>query len=303
LKKDKMKKILMTAVSLGMLAGASSLVRADDMGHMSANRNSSAATSYSARGVVEKITPDLRTATIHTETIRGYMDEMTMDYAVGATNELSGISPGDKINFTLVVSNNTDWIEGIHRTGHSDSELTNNPPAHDTETELGVGDRLPDGALNSEDGREIHFSDFRGKALAFTFFYTRCPLPNYCPLMNRNFADARKLISSKSDAPANWEFLSISFDPATDTPPVLASYGGFYRDGNSRNWLFASAPTNTLAMLGATLDLMVFREGSSISHNLRTVVLDPKGRIYREFDGNEWTPGDLATAVMQAAGR
>jgi protein SCO1 len=301
-----MKKILMAAVSLGILAGATSIIRADDMGSMatggmSAHGNNSAATTYSARGVVEKITPDLRTATIHTETIHGYMDEMTMDYPVAHTNEFNGISPGDKINFTLIVSNNTDWIEGVYRTGHATSETTNNPPAHDSGTEPGVGDRLPDGVLTCEDGREIHFSDFRGKALAFTFFYTRCPLPNYCPLMNRNFADARKLISSKSDAPTNWEFLSVSFDPASDTPPVLASYGGFYRDGNSHHWLFASAPTNTLAMLGAALDLMVFHEGASISHNLRTVVLDTRGRIYREFDGNEWTPGDLATAVMQAA--
>jgi protein SCO1/2 len=309
-----MKKIFRIAVSLAILTGTTAFVRAADMGSMPAmasggmntNSDSSAVTTYSARGVVEKITPDLRTATIHTEAIRGYMDEMTMDYPVGPTNELKGISLGDKINFTLVVSNNTDWIEGIHRTGHSNSEMTNNQSAqmnapHDTRTELGVGDLLPDGVLTCEDGREIHFSDFRGKALAVTFFYTRCPLPNYCPLMNRNFADARKLLSSKSDAPTNWEFLSISFDPASDTPQVLASYGGFYRNGNSRHWLFASAPTNTLAMLGAALDLMVFREGSSISHNLRTVVLDPRGRIYREFDGNEWTPGDLADAVMQAA--
>jgi protein SCO1/2 len=205
------------------------------------------------------------------------------------------------------VSNDDDWIEGVHRTGRSDSGMTNSTPMQmnmshaATMTELGDGDFLPNGALTAEDGREIHFSDFHGEALAFTFFYTRCPLPNYCPLMNRNFADARKLIYSRRDAPTNWEFLSISFDPSSDTPQVLASYGGFYRDGNSDHWLFASAPSNTLDMLAVTLDLMVFRDGSTISHNLRTVVLDPRGRIYHEFDGNDWTPGDLAKAVTAAA--
>lgn len=309
-----MKQILLIAAGLVILAGISPTVRADDMGSMPGmnmggmgqnggsmeNTNNPPLKSYQALGIVKKITDDRHTATIDTEKIPDYMGAMTMDYPVPNTNELRGISPGDKIKFTLVVSNNTDWIEGIHPTGHTNSVMQMNSP-HDTATELGAGDPLPDGVLTSEDGREIHFSDFRGKALAFTFFYTRCPLPNYCPLMNRNFADARKLISSGREAPTNWEFLSISFDPASDTPQVLESYGGFYRDGNSDHWLFASAPTNTLTMLAMALDLMVFRDGSTISHNLRTVVLDPHGRIYREFDGNEWTPTDLADAVTQAA--
>ena len=309
-----MKKILLIAASLAIFAGATSIVHADDMGNMPGmnpggmgqnsgsmqNTNSALLKSYHARGVVEKITSDRHTATINTDKIPGYMDAMIMDYPVLETNELGGIASGDLIRFTLVVSNNADWIEGIHFTGHSDMLAQTNAPQYPV-TELAAGDLLPDGVLTSEDGREIHFSDFRGKALAFTFFYTRCPLPNYCPLMNRNFADARKLISTMSNAPTNWEFLSVSFDPESDTPQVLATYGRYYRHGDSQHWLFASAPTNTLAMLATALDLMVFHDGLTISHNLRTVVLDPRGRIYREFDGNEWTPADLANAVTQAA--
>lgn len=308
--RNTMRKILLTGAILAILGGATFTVRADDVGNMPdsmQNTNNPPLKSYDTRGVIEKITDDRHTATINTEKIPGYMDAMTMDYPVPDTNELKGISSGDIITFTLVVSNDTDWIQGIHRTGHSNVALTNdmpvqmNAPGGAPTTELNEGDLLPNGALISEDGREIHFSDFRGKAVAFTFFYTRCPLPTYCPLMNRNFADARKLISSRRDAPTNWELLSISFDPTSDTPQVLASYGGFYRGENSRHWLFASAPANTLAMLETALDLMVFRDGSSISHNLRTVVLDPHGRIFREFDGNTWTPDDLANAVTQAA--
>jgi protein SCO1/2 len=167
--------------------------------------------------------------------------------------------------------------------------------------ELKTGDLLPDGVLTAEDGREIHFSDFRGQALAFTFFYTSCPLPNYCPLMNRNFASARDAISSTANAPTNWEFLSLSFDPHSDTPEVLATFGGYYRHGNPAHWLFASASTNTLATLAPALDLMVIHQGDSISHNLRTVVLDTHGRIYQQFDGNQWTPQELAGAILQAA--
>jgi protein SCO1/2 len=256
--------------------------------------------SYLVTGVVEKIAPDRQTATIHNRDIPGYMDEMTMDFTVQNTNELNGIIPGDEITFTLIVGKNEAWIQSVHWTGKT---VPVNPSSVQTmpDEELKGGDRLPDGVLTAEDGQEIHFSDFRGKALAFTFFYTRCPLPNYCPLMNRNFAAARDLISSASGAPTNWEFLSISFDPQEDTPEVLTTFGGFYRHGNPGHWLFASAPKNTLAALAPALDLMVVPQGNTISHNLRTVVLDPQGRIYRQFDGNQWTPEELAKAILTAA--
>jgi len=83
---------------------------------------------------------------------------------------------------------------------------------------------------------------------------------------------------------------------------VLASYANFYRAGNADRWLFAAAPTNVLAELALRLDLMVKREaGGSISHNLRTVVLDEQGRICRQFDGNEWTAEQLAREVVRAS--
>lgn len=261
-----------------------------------------AATSYAAGGVMEKISADRHTATIHNREIPGYMAEMTMDFPVRDTNELSGVSPGDIITFTVVIEKNDSWIQNVKRTGQTAPVATNDVQAmSDTPADLGPGDLLPDGSLTAEDGREIHFSDFRGKAVALTFFYTHCPLPNFCPLMNRNFADARNLISSTTNAPANWEFLSISFDPATDTPALLGSYAGLFRAENPDHWLFAAASTNTLATLAPALDLMVVHEGNSISHNLRTVVLDPKGRIYRQFDGNQWTARELADAILAAA--
>jgi len=258
-----------------------------------------ATTSYPVTGVVEKIAPDRHQATIHNQTIPGYMDEMTMDFPVRDTNELNSISAGDKITFTLIVTKNDEWIENVRRTGHTVDIMTNAMPT--MTMELGPGDRLPDGELIAEDGRHIHFSDFRRQAVAFTFFYTRCPLPNYCPLMNRNFSSARDLILSTANAPTNWELLSISFDPDSDTPQVLTAFGGYYRREKSGHWLFAAATTNTLATLAPALDLMVSHEGTSISHNLRTVVLDTHGRIYKQFDGNRWTPQELADAVEAAA--
>lgn len=258
--------------------------------------------SYSARGVIQSIAPDRRQVTIHHQAIPGYMMEMTMDFPVQNTNELTGLVPGDEVNFKLIVREKDDWIKEVHRVGHVGQSPAIPKTEQDNQIrELKPGDPLPNDELLTENGQAIHFSDFRGKALAFTFFFTRCPLPDFCPRMNRDFSETRQVIRSTKDAPENWALMSISFDPDFDTPKTLAGYASFYRGSDTSHWLFASAPTPTLRDLAPRLDLMVMRQGGSISHNLRTVVLDPEGRIFRQFDGNQWTPRELADAILEAA--
>jgi protein SCO1/2 len=254
---------------------------------------------FAAQGVIEKIAPDRQQVTIHHDTIPGYMIEMTMDFPVDDADELKGFIPGDKITFTLNVNQDRDWVSNIHRIGHTNAVMR---PMDDSEAgKLKPGDMLPDGELIAEDGRHVHLSDFRDKVVALTFFFTRCPLPNYCPLMNRNFFETRNLLLADPKAPANWEFLSISFDSDFDQPSTLSSYGGFYRHNNADRWLFAAAPPATLAKLAPPLGLVIMRQDSNISHNLRTIVVDPKGRLYRQFNDNLWTPHQLATAMIEAA--
>ena len=160
---------------------------------------------------------------------------------------------------------------------------------------------MPDVELIGEDGKVVRLSSFRGKALAFTFIFTRCPLPDYCPRMSNYFGSARQLLLADKAAPANWQLLSISFDPEHDTPEVLRTYAGGLRAGNPDRWLFATAPQDQLKAVAPRLDLMVKRDGESFQHNLRTVVLDTRGRIHKQLDGNEWAPKDLAGALAEAA--
>jgi len=256
--------------------------------------------SYAARGVVQSIAPDRNKASIKHERIPGYMAAMTMDLSVKNTNEFNGISPGDEITFTLVVTDDDDWIENLQRTGKT-APVTPRPMLPAAGLELKVGDTLPDFAFTNEKGAPVKFSDFKGTALAFTFFFTSCPLPEYCPRMNKNFAEARRLLLADTNAPANWQLLCISFDSAFDTPAILSNYAGLYREANPDRWLFAVADTNTLAGLAPRVDLNFWRENGSITHNLRTVVLDVNGRIFKQFDGNEWTAQELAAAIREAA--
>jgi protein SCO1/2 len=257
---------------------------------------------YAVHGVVQAVAPDQRRATIKHDAIPGYMAAMTMDFSVRDTNALAGVSAGDEISFTLAVTETNDWMEKVQVISKTNAFGFSGPPGwHVVEPELEVGDVLPDFEFTDENSRRVRFSDFRGSAVAFTFFFTSCPLPEYCPRMNRNFAETRKILTSATNLPANWQLLSISFDASFDTPPMLSGYARFYRGDDTNRWLFAVAATNTLAALAPKVDLSVWREAGSLSHNMRTVVLAPGGKIFRQFNGNDWTPAQLAAALLEAA--
>jgi protein SCO1/2 len=290
-----MKHLIFSFVLLLIVMAGGKLEAAPDASQVGAR-------SYDARGVVREIAADLHSVTIQHAAIAGYMSAMTMEFPVKDTNELKGIAPSDEITFKLVVSATDDWVENIHFVAHRDENMVNNTdPFHIPSPELKPGDLLPDYEFASENGGKIRLSDFRGQAVAFTFFFTSCPLPDYCPRMSRNFFETRKLILALTNAPNNWQLLSISFDPGFDTPEMLTGYASVYRGVDTNRWLFAVASTNTLAGLAPRLDLMVMRNSLGVTHNLRTVVLDPQGRIFREFDDNQWTPQELADAIVRAA--
>lgn len=257
---------------------------------------------FEVQGILRGLSPDHRTATIQHHSIPGFMPAMTMPFNVKVPGEFDGIDIGSDITFKLVVSTNGHWIQDIHFLALRIENIPSSallPRAN--VPELRPGDRLPDCEFTAENGGKIHFSDFRGEAVAFTFFFTSCPLPDYCPRMSKNFFETRQLLLTMTNAPANWQLLSISFDPGFDTPEMLTSYANVYRGVDTNRWLFAVASTNTLAEIAPRLDLMVMRNSLGVTHNLRTLVLDPQGRIFRQFDGNEWTPQELAGAILHAA--
>jgi protein SCO1/2 len=256
---------------------------------------------HPVQGVLEKIAADQHQATIHHQSIPGYMMEMTMDFPVRDPGELAGLKAGDKISFTLNVGKETEWIDHlrlVEPSGKPDSGII--APPSERLSNLKTGDELPDGDFVAEDGRTLHFSDFRGKVVAFTFFFTRCPIPDYCPLMNRNFEKTRELLLSSTMDPSKWQLLSLSFDGSFDHPEVLSAYAKAYRHENSDHWIFGTASPKTLAQVAAPLGLMVMSQGKSMAHNLRTVVIDAQGRVFHQFNDNSWTSAQLAKVMQEA---
>jgi protein SCO1/2 len=257
---------------------------------------------FSVTGLVKELKPDDKMVVIQHEEIPNYMQAMTMPFEVRDTNELAGLKPGDQVSFRMLVTEKDGWIDRLTKLG---STPVVEPP-HDPFRRvrfvepLQVGDRLPDYAFTNELGQVIHLADFQGQALAFTFIFTRCPFPNFCPRMSSNFADAYKKLSSAPDAPKNWRLLSISFDPEHDRPELLKSYAKRYRY-ETNHWSFATGALIDIDAITEQFGLMFPREGAGFNHNLRTVVVDARGKVQKVFTGNEWKVEELVAEIVKAA--
>lgn len=258
-------------------------------------------TAYEVRGVLREIRAEGSKALIAHDDIPGYMEAMTMLLDVKDTNELRGLLPDDSIRFRMLVTDTDGWIDRVQRIGtHVASTIA--PPAPSTASasveELEPGAALPDCTLTNQLGQTIRLSDFNGKALAFTFIFTRCPFPTYCPRMNNNLGTAQRLLA-KASTGTNWQLLSISFDPEWDTPARLAKYAETYRY-DPAHWSFATGTAEHVRKLGESFGLMYYRKGGSIEHNVRTVVVDASGRVRKIFAGNEWQPAELVEEMKKA---
>jgi protein SCO1/2 len=255
-------------------------------------------TTYTVKGVFGESRSGGRQAVITHETIPGYMDAMTMPFNVRDPAELGGIQPGDKITFRLSVTDTEDWIDEIKKAGGRSATTRSVAAKSDTIKELELGALLPECIVTNQAGQIIHMSDFKGQVLAFTFFFSRCPLPTFCPRMNNNFAAVLKALESDASR-TNWQLLSLSFDPSFDTPELLRDVATL-RQIDPRHWNFATSSSEEIRKLGGAFGLKFWHENGSFSHNLRTVVVGCSGRVQKVFTGNEWQPGELVTEMKKA---
>jgi protein SCO1 len=252
-------------------------------------------TRFPVKGVVKELPPGGTTVVIGHEAIPGYMDAMTMPFRAKKLQELAGLQAGDEITFRLHVTSEKSWIDEVSRTGRHRLEANPAPAPHAANVRpLEVKHPLLDYPFTNELGRAVRLNDLRGQALALTFFFTRCPIPEYCPRLSKNFQEAARKLSSRPGAPTNWHFLSVSFDTEGDTPPVLKAYGQRYQY-DPDHWSFLTGPSNKIAELAAFSDVEFKRDGFFFNHNFRTLIIDPAGHLQMVFP----IGGDLSEAIAE----
>lgn len=257
---------------------------------------------FQVKGVIVSVKPGEKTVNIKHEAIPDYMPGMTMPFDVKNTNELVGLAAGDAVTFRLTVTDTDGWIDQIAKVLTVTNPPNASPPVITLQNvgRLQVGDILPEYHLTNQLGQAISTSQFRGQALAITFLFTRCPFPTFCPRMSNNFEEAQRALLANSDGPKNWHLLTISFDPEFDRPEVLKTYAESHHY-NPEHWTYATGSLADITTLGDQFGLIFQRENGSISHNLRTIVLDASGKVQKVFEGNEWKSDALVAELTTAA--
>ena len=260
---------------------------------------------YFVKGIIEEIKPGRKVAIIKHEKIPGYMEAMTMPFEVKDPKELALVKTGDKVMFRMLVADKEGWID---RVTVLESSSMGKPPTRPTTRlvrsvdPLEIGNVVPDYPFMNELGQAVSLAQFRGKAVALTFIFTRCPFPNFCPRMSGNFAEAHQTLKSSPNAPANWHLLSLSFDAEYDTPQVLRNYARAY-NYDPRHWSWLTGALIDIDAITEQLGLVFSRELGTFNfnHTLRTAVIDTRGRLQHVFVGNEWKPAELVEQLLKAA--
>jgi protein SCO1 len=253
---------------------------------------------YQLKGIVVASDAAKGEVSIDGEAIPDFMGAMIMPYKLAQPGIASELHPGDHIVARLRVSDAASVIDQVDVTAQAKPDYkptkTYNVPAK--------GQSVPDFKFLNQNGKTIAIDQFRGKVLLVTFIYTRCPLPDYCIRMSRNFATIQDQLAADPQLYNKTHLLSISFDPAYDTPKVLRSYGTTYSGGSSfSHWDFAAPSSTELEAVDQFFDVGVSPgSNNTLTHSLSTAIIGPNGKIFRWYPNNDWTPASVVDDVKQA---
>jgi protein SCO1 len=246
--------------------------------------------------------------TLDGENVPGFMEAMTMDYKLKDPSVASELHPGDRITAKVIA----DKVGNEYTNVQLDNIVVIAQARPDYKPAVFYhvptpGDAVPDFHLLNQSDRTIHLGQFKGKLVLLTFIYTRCQLADFCPRMSRNFADIDKALAADPALYKQTLLLSVSFDPAYDTPKVLRSYGGAYT-GNYTNekflhWDFAAPTEKDLPAVTQFFNVGVTPgDNKSLTHSLSTVLIGKDGKIIAWYPDNDWKPEDVVATIRKNVG-
>jgi protein SCO1/2 len=252
---------------------------------------------YTTNGLVLRIDRPGAAVTISHEAFPGFMDAMAMPFDLRGSARNAALTAGDRVRLRLAVKGGRSWVDRLQLISAApvDAGLLQTPAVPAL---VPVGSPLPDFELIDQTGSAVSLSSLKGKVVAVTFIYSRCPLPDYCPRMVENFRVVRSRFAARMDR--DLVLLTISFDPKYDTPQVLAGYAAASRAGGP-GWHFLTGDPSRIERVCNAFGIQYWAEEGLITHSLETAVIDRDGRLAATVEGKEFTPqqlGDLVETVL-----
>src|SRR5690349_14043485 len=189
---------------------------------------------YSASGVVLLADRDHLSLEVSCQAIPGYMEAMVMTFPVHNSRVLDGLKPGMLIDFKLEVGKDAAYAEQIHVRAYENiaqepmaarqleildaatSSALRNVPV------LQVGQAVPDFTLIDQKRETVTLFALKGRVVAITFIYTRCPFPNFCFRASNNFGVLHRRFADRMRK--DLALLTNTFHPEHDQPAILEDY-------------------------------------------------------------------------------
>jgi protein SCO1/2 len=265
---------------------------------------------HSAQGIVVAIDQKALSIVISCEAIPGYMDAMEMTFMVRDASVLKGLRTGATVHFTLVEDTSQVFAENIRivKSVNGEAEPTEaarlaflhralDPKA--AAKAVPVGQKVPDFALTDQRHRLIHLSQFKGKVVALTFTYSRCPNPNYCFRLSNNLAQLQRRFSGRDLG--GLILITIVIDPANDQGAALDSYAQTWKVDPDR-WHFLTGPLDEVRSVAELFGMGFWSDEGFLTHPFRTAVIDREGQLVANLEGNQFTAkqlGDLVESVSR----
>ena len=259
---------------------------------------------YPLTGEILRVDPERKVLVVKHEEIKGLMPAMTMEFLASA-GDLALARPGQKIRAEMVSGAESEYrLENIwpddvtskSTVAAGANQLRQDTHARGKNAYREIGETVPDFALYDQSGRVVQSARFRGKQLMLNFIFTRCPIATMCPAATSKMIAVQKL--ARESGVSNLEMISISLDPAFDTPGVLGSYADSYRI-DTKNFSLLTGPESAIKDLLTQFGVIAAFEGDILKHTLTTLLIDEKGTIAHRVDGSQWEPADFVAKMKR----
>jgi len=260
---------------------------------------------YPLTGLILKIEPERKVLVVRHDEIKDYMPAMTMEFVV-APGDLAMAQVGQRIRAELVPAKDGGdfrlekiWPDdkvSVDTIAASALQLRQDTHTRGKHAYREVGETVPDFALYDQSGRIAQSSRFRGKQIMLNFIFTRCPDAKMCPASTAKMITVQRL--AREASVGNLELVSITLDPAYDTPGVLREYADL-RGIDTSNFSFLTGPEAAIRDLLTQFGVIAQFQGDILQHTLATLLIDPNGKIAHRTDGSAWEPQDFVAKMKR----
>jgi len=265
---------------------------------------------HTVQGILLEVHPAGNVIVVSCDAIAGYMDAMVMPFTVREPGALKPLSPGMTIRFTMVEQKGEEYAEHVQPVAVTNFEsepvtagrLTflhrTLDPASAAQA-VPVGEVVPDFALTDQAGQTARLTQFRGKVVALTFAYARCPNPNYCFRLSNNLSQLKRRFHQA--AGRDLMLVTIVIDPAQDRGKALERYADTWK-ADPATWHFLTGSVADVRAVAERFGMNFWSDEGFLTHSFHTVVIDREGKLAGNLEGNQFTAeqlGDLVEVVLK----